>query len=118
MTSVPPAPFRLMTCRTACPAAARHPGHHDRLLNVDIDVEELLALLELAVTWRELDYSEAAVLGPADWLCFAQNHAWNDPERAERVFSLAMDIVGRGAAVTPPESSGPASAGVVELVRG
>ena len=105
---------RTMCCRD-CPAATRHAAHHDRLLTVDVDVDELLALLELAVTWHELDYSESDVVGPSAWLTFAQTHEWADPERAERAFSLAVDIVGRRVAGPPPEL---ALATVIDLVRG
>ena len=86
--------------------------HHDRLLTVDTDPEALLGLMELAVTWHELDYSTAGVVGPAAWADFAARHRWHDPERAERAFSLALDIVARsgpGAPVTRP-------AAVLELV--
>lgn len=76
--------------------------HHDRLLRVDVDPEELLALLELAVTWHELDYSAEPVVGPAGWADFAARHTWRDPERAERAFSLALDIVGRARTAEMP----------------
>jgi hypothetical protein len=96
--------------------AARYPEHHDRLLAVDTDADALLELLEIAVTWHELDYSDAEVAGPGDWLRFAGEHSWSRPERAERVFSLAVDIVGRGS-VAPVPGVGPALAEVIELVR-
>jgi hypothetical protein len=111
------APTRAAGCRE-CPALTHRPAHrehHDRLLTVDVDIDELLALLELAVTWHELDYSESAVMGPAEWLTFAQTHDWTDPERAERAFSMALDIVGRAAVGARSE---PALATVIELVRG
>lgn len=95
--------------------APRGITHHDRLLTVDVDVDELLALLEMAVTWHELDYSDCDVVGPAAWLTFAENHRWTHPERAERAFSLAVDIVGRGTSGAPPR---PALATVIDLVRG
>ncbi|NMI01326.1 hypothetical protein [Pseudonocardia acidicola] len=117
MTTVAHAPIRLMTCRGECPAAARYPAHHDRLLTIDTDLEELLALLELAVTWHELDYSDTPVLGPDAWFRFAELHSWTFPERAERAFSLALDIVGRGAAGPPPEGVGPSLASVIDFVR-
>ncbi|MGQ0572770.1 MAG: hypothetical protein ACT4RN_01055 [Pseudonocardia sp.] len=75
--------------------------HHDRLLTVDVDPDELLALLELAVTWHELDYGSARVVGPAAWGEFAAQHSWHVPERAERAFSLALDIVGRSRTAAP-----------------
>ena len=53
-------------CRD-CAASPAHAAHHDRLLLVDVDPDELLALIEMAVTWDELDYSQCDVLGPAEW---------------------------------------------------
>jgi hypothetical protein len=87
-----------------CAASAAQAAHHDRLLHVDVDPDELLALIELAVTWHELDYSDSDVLGPRDWLHFADRHTWTEPARAETAFSLAMDIVGRAdVEPTPPQ---------------
>jgi len=88
-------PIRLRRCLRPCGTAARHPAHHSRLLAVDTDTEALLELLELAVSWHELDYSQAHVVGPGEWPRFAEEHRWKLPERAERAFSLALDIVGR-----------------------
>lgn len=102
-------------CCHECPAATEYAVHHDRLLTVDVDPDELLALLEMAVTWHELDYGELPVLGPAAWLTFAETHRWTYPERAERAFSLAVDIVGRRSASPSPE---PELATVIDLVRG
>ncbi|HEX4253029.1 MAG TPA: hypothetical protein VH008_34525 [Pseudonocardia sp.] len=96
--------------------AARFPEHHDRLLAVDTDPDAVLELLEIAVTWHELDYSDSEVAGPGDWLTFAGEHSWSDPERAERVLSLAVDIVGRGS-VPPVAGDSGALAEVIELVR-
>lgn len=103
------------TCSHDCPAAAAHRSHHDRLLLVDVDADELLALLEMAVTWHELDYSDQDVIGPAAWPTFAESHEWSDPDRAERAFSLALDIVGR-TLVEPPAPTPVAR--VISLVRG
>jgi len=82
----------VLPCRAGCavPPAARQ--HHDRLLTVEFDIGELLELIELAVTWSELDYSGAAVVPPAQWLDFAACHEWHDPDRAARIFSVATDI--------------------------
>ncbi|MEJ3655261.1 hypothetical protein WEH80_20030 [Actinomycetes bacterium KLBMP 9759] len=101
------------SCCRSCPAGVAHAAHHDRLLRVDVDVEEVLALLEVAVTWHELDYSDHPVLGPSAWVTFADAHDWTDRDRAERVFGLALDIVGR----TPLEPPRPAMARVMTLVR-
>ncbi|HWN28618.1 MAG TPA: hypothetical protein VNP37_16750 [Actinomycetospora sp.] len=70
--------------------------HHDRLLRVEDDPDELVDLLELAVTWGELDWSEAGVVPPEAWIDFAAGHRWRDPERVLRLFSLAADIALRG----------------------
>ena len=80
-----------------CADSGRHP-HHDRLLAVETDLNELLELLELAVTWGELDYSGASVIPPGQWIDFAARHHWREPERAMRIFSLATDIALRSRA--------------------
>lgn len=78
-------------------ADRRWRAHHDRLLRVETDVDEMLELLELAVTWSELDYSDAAVVPPERWTDFALAHVWGDPDRMERLFGLAADIALRSA---------------------
>ncbi len=88
---------RIRCCRDRTVAA-----HHDRLLRVDVDVDALLELLEMAVTWHELDYGPCAVVGPAAWSTFVEDHEWTRRDRAEQAFALAVDIVGRGAAGAPP----------------
>jgi hypothetical protein len=108
------APMPVTCRRDRCRAAVRHPAHHDRLLTVDTNVDALLELLEIAITWHELDYSEAPVVGPRDWLTFAHEHAWRYPDRASRAFSLAVDIVGRRHGEPAAE---PALADVIQLVR-
>lgn len=104
----------LICRRGQCRAAVRHPAHHERLLTVDTSVDALLELLEIAVTWHELDYSEIPVVGPQDWPAFAGEHVWRYPDRADRAFSLAIDIVGRRTAGPPLERS---LAEVIELVQ-
>lgn len=106
---------RITCCRRRCAVAARHPEHHDRLLGVDSDPDALLELLEIAVTWHELDYTDAGVVDPADWLDFAGAHRWQYPDRAERAFSLALDIVGRACVDARATDE---LAEVIELVRG
>ncbi len=69
--------------------------HHDRLLRVEADLGELVELLEMAVTWGELDWSRSAVVPPHRWVDFALCHSWADPARVERIFSLATDIAHR-----------------------
>jgi len=95
MTAAASAPLRLVTCRADCPGGSGLP-HHDRLLAVDTDTSVLLELIEIAVTWHELDYSDAEVVPPSEWEQFAQRHRWARPERAEWAFLLAADIVRNG----------------------
>ena len=80
-----------------CRPDPRTRDHHDRLLRVEDDPDELVELLELAVTWGELDYSESDVLPPETWTEFADGHRWRHAERVQRLFSLAADIALRGA---------------------
>jgi hypothetical protein len=80
-----------------CRFASAAPAHHDQLVRAETDVAMALELLELATTWEELDYSTEAVIPPADWLAFAAEHTWHDPEVAERLFSVAVDVARRGA---------------------
>lgn len=100
-------------CRGWCTSAVLYPVHHDRLLDVDLDPDAQLELLEVAVSWHELDYSTEPVIGPSEWLTFAARHRWTARERALRVFSLAVDIVGR----RTPGLVAPGLAEVIELVR-
>jgi hypothetical protein len=105
---------RLFTCRGRCAFGARQAEHHDRLLAVDTDLDVLLELFEIAVTWHELDYSDADVIGPSDWLTFADTHTWHFPERATRALSLAVDIAARRSAGPDPR---PPLAEVIKLIR-
>ncbi len=85
----------------SCRFAREAPLHHDALLRVDADVAAALELFELATTWEELDYSGEALVEPADWLEFAAEHRWRNPEVAERLFSVAVDVaLRRGAPAT------------------
>jgi hypothetical protein len=87
------------------------------LLSVDINLDVLLELVEIAVTWHELDYSDSDLVGPADWLTFADQHSWRYPERAERAFNLAVDIVGRRHVGDGPAGESARLASVIALVR-
>ena len=78
-------------CPARCAFNRRTKAHHDRLLNVDHDLDEAMELIELAVTWGELDYSERRLVPPSEWAAFFAGHRWSDPDRAERIFSLAAD---------------------------
>lgn len=79
-------------CTARCHLAPELREHHDRLLTVEHDAAELLELMELAVTWGELEYEGEAVIGPDQWVDFAAAHLWVEPERAERIFAVAVDI--------------------------
>lgn len=108
---------RFLACRGQCAPAHRSPEHHDRLLSVDINLDVVLELMDIAVTWHELDYSETDVIGPADWLTFADQHSWRYPERAERAFNLAVDIVGRRHVADRTAGDSARLASVIALVR-
>jgi hypothetical protein len=75
-----------------CPFARAAPVHHDALLRVEHDLGALLSLLELAVTWHELDYADESVVPPCDWADFAANHIWRNAATVDRIFGLAVDI--------------------------
>jgi hypothetical protein len=80
-------------CRASCPFREFMSTHHDSLLTVTESLDSAMDLLELAVTWDELDYSEKRLIGPSQWEDFLVAHQWKDMVRAERVFGLAADIV-------------------------
>jgi hypothetical protein len=80
-------------CNASCPFRAFMSAHHDSLLTVTDNLDSALDLLELAVTWDELDYSEQRLIGPSQWDDFLAAHQWKDGVRAQRLFSLAADIV-------------------------
>lgn len=84
-----------------CRPSRRRGAHHDRLLAVESDPDALVDLFELAVTWGELDYSEADVLPPESWIDFAVEHRWRRPDRMARVFALATDIALRAPRPAP-----------------
>jgi hypothetical protein len=93
-----------------CRPERRTRAHHDRLLRVEDDPDEVVELLELAVTWSELDYSEVAVVPPEAWIDFAVGHRWRHPERVLRLFSLAADVALRGPHRLPAPVAAPCSA--------
>ncbi len=78
-------------CPSPCPFTGVTTAHHDQLLMVDRDMEQALSLVELAVTWGELDYSRAPLIGPSQWPDFVATHCWHDRARAQRLFGLAVD---------------------------
>lgn len=101
-----------LACHGQCRPEPARRAHHDQLLRVETDPDAVVELLELAVTWTELEYPEAEMIAPARWLDFAQRHRWQDPERALRIFSLAVDVALRaapGAGVSGPAELGMAA---------
>ncbi len=82
--------------RCGCRSSRRRSVHHARLLTVETDPDAVLDLFELAVTWGELDYSDADVLPPESWIDFAAEHRWCRPDRVARLFALATDVALRG----------------------
>jgi len=90
-----------------CRPDRRTRTHHDRLLRVEDDPEEVIELLELAVTWGELDYSESDVVPPEAWIDFATGHRWRHPERVQRLFSVAADVALRGPHPAPDHVPAP-----------
>ena len=88
------ATLRVMGCRGRCGFGAETATepHHRILMGIETDLDVLLELFELAVTWPELEYAESPVIGPEAWMQFFERHRWSDPDRAERIFSLATDI--------------------------
>jgi hypothetical protein len=88
-----PIPLRHSGCRRACSFLGAEAWHHARLMAIEDDPEVLLELMELAVTWPELEYSETSTITPDRWMTFFENHSWADPDRVRRIFSVATDMV-------------------------
>jgi hypothetical protein len=61
-------------------------------MTIESDQDVLLELIELAVTWPELEYSDTPTIAPENWMPFVESHHWADPDRVDRIFSLATDI--------------------------
>lgn len=87
-------------CPSPCPFTGFVTAHHDQLLMVDQDIEQAMSLIELAVTWGELDYSRAPLIGPSQWPAFVATHRWQDRDRAERLFGLAIDAASHSASAS------------------
>ena len=66
-------------------------AHHEQLLHTATDVAAAVDLVELAVTWDELDYGDEPLIAPHDWHEFWSEHAWPDPDLAFRLFTVALD---------------------------
>ena len=95
-------PAQAAHCHAACTFGQQAPDHHDRLLSVEADLDGLLDLMELALTWGELDYSRSTVIPPRLWPAFVDSHEWCDPERVRRIFDLATDVALRSDPWTAP----------------
>jgi hypothetical protein len=86
-------PVRHSGCRDTCAFDPATEKHHARLTTMESDQDALLELFELALTWYELEYSEMPIIPPDQWMAFVENHRWSDPDRVERIFSVATDLV-------------------------
>jgi len=87
-----PVPSRPTRCLVSCAFGAATELHHHRLMAIEEDPDVLLELMELAVTWPELEYSETQTIPPNRWMILVRSHQWADPDRVERIFSVATDI--------------------------
>lgn len=91
----------------SCRFRALSPDHHDRLLHLEDDgIYGASELLELALTWDELDYSSRALIVPEDWLAFVAAHRWRDPRAVEELVTIALDCVRRGRRSVRPRLHG------------
>lgn len=91
----------------SCRFRARFPDHHDRLLSVEDDgIYGATELLELAMTWDELDYSGRPLIEPDDWLAFVAAHRWHDPKAVEELVAIALDCVRLGRRAARPRLHG------------
>ncbi len=93
-----------IACHAGCRTDTARRAHHDRLLAVESDQDAVLELFDLAVTWHELEYDDAEMVAPARWLEFAERHRWQDPQRVERLFGLAVDVALRARPEATPLS--------------
>jgi hypothetical protein len=80
-------------CGATCAFDGATAQHHGRLTAIEYDQDVFLELMELAVTWPELEYSETDTIPPDSWMAFVDSHQWAEPDRVERIFSIATDIV-------------------------
>jgi hypothetical protein len=85
-------PVRHLRCRATCAFGGVTERHHTRLMAIEYDQDAFLELMELAVTWPELEYSETRTIPPDSWMAFVESHRWADPDRIDRIFSVATDI--------------------------
>lgn len=88
-----PVPVRQARCGARCSFGGATERHHGKLTAIEYDQDVFLELMELAVTWPELEYSGTHTIPPDSWMGFVECHRWTDPDRVERIFSIATDIV-------------------------
>ncbi|GAC1388786.1 MAG: hypothetical protein NVSMB4_14940 [Acidimicrobiales bacterium] len=75
-----------------CSFQTAFPDHHDRLLQLEGDgIYGATELIELALTWDELDYSDQALIGPDDWAAFVSAHHWHDATAVAELIEVALD---------------------------
>ena len=55
--------------------------------------DEITSIIEVAVTWHELDYSDQQMIDPDDWLDFVAEHTWTNPERVLDFFLALRSMV-------------------------
>lgn len=105
------AAVRSIQCGRRCSFGGPLAEHHDQLLTIETDLPALAEFMELAITWGELDYSNADVITPALWDEFRREHSWRDPATVRRIFDLAIDVAlrsqVRGAAATEQAAARP-----------
>lgn len=89
--------INLASC--GCRFEALFPDHHERMLQLESDgIYGVTELIELALTWDELDYSDTPVIPPDEWDAFVANHQWRDPTAVAEVVVVALDCLRRGRA--------------------
>ena len=93
-------PLAAARCLGSCVFREQAPWHHDQLLAASDSVEHAADLLDLAVTWGELDYSGEQLIDPGQWLRFLAAHRWPDHDLAARIFGLAEDVALRSGCAT------------------
>jgi len=98
--------------RCGCRFEQAAPEHHRRLVSLEAEpMAALVELIEMAATWGEIEYGELEpVIGPGDWIEFAQSHAWADDDRVfdalVALSSLAFPFrASQLASVTPLEAA-------------
>ena len=86
---------RLRRRRCECAFYADAPAHHDELLSIErASFDVTTHVVEMAVTWHELEYGERAVVQPQDWLEFVECHEWQDRDRVRDFFIALQSLVG------------------------